>query len=203
MLAVTVASGHAQTVDEIVAKHYVTKGGPEKWKSIQTLKITGSATGQGSFTMVSMFDGTNAWAMNPMSGSDALQEVVGVEGAAIKDQAEFDESILDYRAKGHTVELVGMESVGGTQAHHLKVMRKGQAVQHYYLDANTGLALKITTEAEAGLAVVQELSDYRTVDGVQVAHLVRLTQNGALVGELRIATIEFNVPMDDAWFKGR
>ena len=35
------------TVDEIVAKHLATKGGAEKWKTIQTQKMTGVAISQG------------------------------------------------------------------------------------------------------------------------------------------------------------
>jgi hypothetical protein len=227
---VGLASGFAQTVDEIVARHYATKGGPEKWKAIQTLKITGVAWGQGTevgmaiynkrpnlsrqevtiqipgqpgFTIVSVFDGAKAWQNNPMAGSDALQEVSGAEAESIKDQADFDSSLLDYRAKGHTVEFVGAEMVGLRKVHHLKVTRKGLPAQHFYLDAESGLELQNTTEAGVGPASVTEFSDYRSVNGVQVAHLVRFSQNGTLVGELRVSTVEFNTPIDDAWFKGR
>jgi hypothetical protein len=220
----------AQSVDEIVAKNYATKGGPDKWKSIQTLKITGVAWGQGTevgmaiygkrpnlsrqeitiqipgqgpITMVSVFDGVKAWQSNPMTGSDALQELAGAEAESVKDQADFDGALLDYRAKGHTVELVGNEMVGLRKVHHLKVTRKGLPAQHFYLDVESGLELQVTTEAGVGPASVTELSDYRTVNGVQVAHLARFSQDGTLVGELRVAKVEFNVPIDDAWFKGR
>ncbi len=224
-----VAHALAQTLDEVVAKNYATRGGPAKWKSIQTQKMTGTATGQGaevgmtiyskrpnlgrqeivveipgqSISIVSVFDGVKAWSSNPMSGSDALTEMGGPEADTMKEQSDFDGSLLDYRAKGHTAELVGTEVIGGKKAHHVKVTRKSMPAQHFYIDVETGLELKITTEAGSGPATDTELSDYRTVDGVQVAHLIRITQNGAVVGELRIATVAFNVPLDPALFKVR
>lgn len=224
------AHAFAQTVDEIVAKNYATRGGPSKWQSIQTQKMTGTAIGQGvevgmtiyakrpnlgrqevvveipgqpPFAIVSIFDGVKAWSSNPMTGSDALSEMGGPEADTMKDQSDFDGSLIDYRAKGHTVELVGTENVGAKKAHHLKVTRKDLPAQHVYLEVETGLELRVTTEAGSGPATETELSDYRTVDGVQVAHTIRITQNGAVIGELRIATVEFNVPLADALFKAR
>ena len=225
-----VAHAFAQTLDDIVAKNYATRGGASKWKSIQTQKMTGTAIGQGTevgmtiygkrpnlgrqeivveipgqapIAIVSVFDGVKAWSSNPMSGSDALNEMSGPEADTMKEQSDFDGSLIDYRAKGHTVELVGTESVGAKKAHHLKVTRKGMPAQHFYLDVETGLELRVTTEAGSGPATDVELSDYRAVDGIQVAHMIRITQNGAVVGELRIATVEFNVPLADALFKVR
>jgi outer membrane lipoprotein-sorting protein len=229
-LGIGVAHTFAQTVDEIVAKNYATRGGPSKWKSIQTQKMTGTAMGQGvevgmtiyakrpnlgrqevvveipgqgPIAVTSVFDGVKAWSSNPMTGSDAFSELGGPEADTIKDQSDFDGSLVEYRAKGHTVELVGTESVGAKKAHHLKVTRKDLPAQHFYLDTETGLELRVTTEAGSGPATDTELSDYRTVDGVQVAHMIRISQNGAVIGELRIATIEFNVPLADALFKVR
>ena len=224
------ASAGAQTVDDIVAKNYATRGGPEKWKSIQTQVMTGTASAQGAevgmiiygkrpnlgrqeviieipgqapLSMVSIFDGAKAWARNPMTGSDAFAELAGPEGEAIKDQSDFDGALLEYRAKGHTVELLGTEALGGKKAHHLKVTRKGLPAQHFFIDVETGVELKITTEAGKGPATEAEFADYRAVDGMQVPHLIRVTQNGALMGELRLAKVEFNVPIDDALFKVR
>ena len=224
------AAAFAQTVDEIVAKNYATRGGPEKWKSIQTQVITGTASSQGAevgmviyskrpnlgrqeitveipgqapISIVSVFDGVKGWSRNPMSGSDAFAELTGPEAATIKEQSDFDGALLDYRAKGHTVELVGTEALGARKAHHLKVIRKDLPVQHFYIDVETGVELKITTEAGVGPAAEMEFSDYRTVDGVQVPHVMRIMQNGALLGELRAVKVEFNVPIADALFKVR
>jgi outer membrane lipoprotein-sorting protein len=231
VLAVVLAAhpASAQTVDEIVARNYASKGGLEKWKSIQTQRLTGAVStqgielgmvilgkrpnlgrqdltidmGQGPMTMVNIFDGAKAWMINPMTGSDVPQEMGGPEGESVKDQSDFDGALIDYKAKGHTVELVGPATVGSKPAHHLKVTRQGQPAQHYYIDVETGVELKISTEAGAGPAVDTEMSDYRLVDGVQVPHLIRVMQGGMVQAELRITKVEFNVPIDDAMFKVR
>jgi outer membrane lipoprotein-sorting protein len=218
----------AATVDEIVAKNYASKGGLEKWKSIQTQKMEGVASAQGfelgmvvygkrpnmgrqdltieipgnpPVTMVNVFDGQKAWMINPMTGSDAPQEMTGPEADTVRDQSDFDGALVDYKAKGYTVELVGTVAVGPRQAHHLKVTRKALPLQHYFVDVETGVELKITTEAPGGAPIETELSDYKLVDGVQVPHRIRVSQGGTEQALLRISKVEFNVPLDDAIFK--
>lgn len=227
-VGVGVAPAFAQTVDEIIAKNYASKGGLEKWKSIQTQKMTGVASAQGfelgmviygkrpnlgrqdltialpgqpAMTMVNVFDGLKAWMINPMAGSDTPVEMTGPEADTVKEQSDFDGSLIDYKAKGHTIELVGTETLGTKKVHHLKVTRKGQPVQHYYLDAELGIEVKVTTEAGAGPAVETEMSEYRTIEGVQVPHLIRVMQGGQVQAELRITKVEFNVPLEDSLFK--
>lgn len=227
-VALGVAPAAAQTVDDIIAKNHASKGGLEQWKAIQTQKMEAVAAvqglelpmtiygkrpnlgrqdvfvevpGQPAMTMVNLFDGAKAWTINPMTGSDAPVELTGPEAESIKDQSDFDGALIDYKAKGHTVELVGTESLGAKKVHHLKVTRKGQPVQHYYLDVDTGVELKISTEAGVGPAVDMELSDYRLVAGVQVPHQMKIVQGGMVQAEVRIIKVEFNVPIDDALFK--
>ncbi len=146
--------------------------------------MTGTAIGQGAEAGITIY--------GKRPKADTMQE-----------QSDFDRSLIEYRAKGHTVELVGAESVGAKKAHHLKVSRKSMPAQHFYLDVETDLEFKVTTEAGRGPATDVELSDYRTVDDVPVAHMIRITQNGVVVGELRIATVEFNGLLADALFKVR
>jgi len=77
-------------------------------------------------------------------------------------------------------------------------------VQYYYLDAKTGIELKTTTEIDQGgnkMTVEQELSDYRPIDGVQVPHAMRSFMNGQPVASILIDKTEFNVPLDDTFFK--
>ena len=49
---------------------------------------------------------------------------------------------MDYKAKGHTVELVGKEKVEGTDAYKLKVTLKNGDVRYIYLDAETYLEIR-------------------------------------------------------------
>lgn len=218
-------SAAAQSLDDIVALNYKSKGG-DKWKTIQTQKMTGAVAAQGmemgltiyskrpnlgrqeitlaaggqNVTMVTMFDGQKAWTINPMSGSDAPQEMAGPEADTVRDQSDFDGPLLDYKAKGHTAELVGPSTVAGKKAHHIKITRKDKVVVHYHIDAETGVELKVINEMPGG-NVETELGDYKLVDGVNVPHSIKVMQGGMVMAELRIAKIEFNVPVNDALFK--
>src|SRR5688572_18698963 len=219
-------AAQTMTVDEIVSKHLATKGGAEKWKAVQTQKMTGVATSQGFqlamtvyakrpnvsrqeltieipgqpvMTIVNLFDGTKGWMINPMTGDPTPQAMPDAETATAKAQSDFDGALVDYKAKGFTVVLVDGGKVAGKPAHHLKVTRADLPTQHVYLDPETFVEMRVTTEGPT--ASDTDLSDYKTVEGVMVPHNIKISQNGALVAELRINKVEFNLPLDDALFR--
>jgi len=214
----------AQTVDGIVAKYYQAKGG-DKWKATQSMRITARIVTQGielpmtlvtkrpnmmrqdmSFqgvAIVQAFDGDKAWGINPMMGSTEPTEIPGPTAAALKDQADFDGALIDYKTKGHTVEFVGTEDLNGAKVHHLKLTTANKQVQHYYLDAETGVESKVVVEADLGagpMTIETELSNYQMIDGIMVPMSIR--QN-APTGQVVITVdkVEFDVPLDDALFK--
>jgi outer membrane lipoprotein-sorting protein len=220
------ATGQSMTVDEIVAKHLATKGGAEKWKTIQTQKMTGTAISQGfqlamtvygkrpnmsrqeltieipgqpTSTIVNLFDGTKAWMINPMTGNPAPQAMPDAESAVAKAQSEFDGALVDYKARGYTVTLVDQARVAGRPTHHLRVSRPDLPTQHIYIDPETYVEMRVSVEGAN--ASETDLSDYKEVDGVMVPHTIKISQSGQLVAELKIAKVEFNVALDDALFK--
>lgn len=224
--AQTAAPQPSLTVDDIIAKHAATKGGLEKWKTIQTQKMTGVATAQGfdlamtvygkrpnlsrqeltlevagqpPSTIITLFDGTKAWMINPATGSSAPQEAPAPETGTAKVQSDFDGPLLDYKAKGYTVELMPATPVAGKQAHHLKVSRADVPTSHYYLDPDTFVELKITVEGAMASETV--LSDYRVIEGVMVPHTIAIMEGGTVQAQLKILKVEFNVPIDDALFR--
>ena len=86
--------------------------------------------------------------------------------------------------------LVDGGKVAGKPAHHLKVTRADLPTQHVYLDPETFVEMRVTTEGPT--ASETDLSDYKAVEGVMVPHNIKISQNGALVAELRIYKVEFN-----------
>ena len=223
--AVALASGaHAQTADEIIAKNLQAKGGVEKWKTIASVKMTGTLTAQGQdvpmtvYTkrpnllrqdittpagkVVQAFDGTTAWVIPP--GAEAAREVAGPQADAARSNSDFDGPLLDYAAKGHRVELVGREKVGSAEVHHLKLTRKDGGIEHYYIDVTSNLEVKRSAEMNAGggkRTLESELSNYKSVDGVMVPHTMTQSVDGAPVMQVKFSTVQFNVPMDDDLFR--
>jgi len=157
----------------------------------------------GPMKAVMAFDGANVWMINPMMGPGA-QQITGPQAEGIKEDADFDSPLLDYKAKGRKIELVGTEPINGKPAYHLQLTKKNGLVQQYYLDVATALEVRTATTVEqAGMKtdVTMDLSDYRTVDGLTMPFTMRQSMNGKQVAEVTIASWEVNVPIDDDLFK--
>lgn len=221
-----VAAASAQTADEIVAKNLAARGGLDKVKAVQTIKETGQITAQGiqasltitakrpnlmrqdvsimGMSMVRSFDGTTAWMMQ--SGAQAGGPPPGPitvpepDASQIRDQANFDGPLVDYKAQGTTIDLVGTETLNGKKVYHLKLSTKDQHVIHCYIDTETNLETRIVNEVQGG-SIEQQLSDYREVDGLKFPFLIRTTQGANVLAELQITKVELNQPVDDAIFK--
>lgn len=216
----------AQTVDEIVAKAWQAKGG-DKWKAMQSTRMTARINISGmelpmtilskrpnlmrqditipmqNVTIVQAFDGEKGWAINPLEGPTAT-ELPAPAAEAMKDQADFDGPLVDYKAKGNTVELVGTEDVGGAKAYHLKITKKNKQVQHLYIEVARGVELKSVSEVDmgAGMTTVEtELADYRAVDGILVPFTMRVNGGPAGPVSMTVDKVEFNVAVDDKVFK--
>jgi len=228
LLAVS-AVAHAQTVDEIVAKNLQAKGGAEKWGSVTSVKMTGKIAAQGQempLTMyakrpnmnrqeislpdgriVQAFDGTTAWVINPLTGSDQPQPMPGGIADMMKNSADFDGALINYKTKGHTIELVGKEKLADKDVYHLKVTMKGGQVQHYFLDAQSGLELKTSAEIDMGMGggakqtLDTEMSNYKSEGGIMLPHTVKQFVNGKPTVEMTVTVVEFNTAVDDAIFR--
>ena len=224
-----VGSAHAQTVDDIIAANLKSKGGLEKIRATTTVRMTGSVVAQdmsgksvkgtmamvakrpnlmrrdatvGGQTRVNAFDGTSLWMA---IGTTPPQELPGSQAAYARQDAEFDSLFVDYKEKGTKIELVGTEPIEGKPAYHLRVTKKGGQPRDFYLDGETGLEKKISVSVQtpdgAALTQVTEFLDYRSVDGRLVPFTTRQLQNGTLTATITLEKVEFNVPVEDSFFK--
>ena len=221
-------SGQTPTVDEIVASHLNAKGGADKLRAINSVKTSGKVSGpNGSVPVLSWakrpnmmrreitvegqsivvaFDGTTVWAVNPMTGSGTRpQEVTGPQADMTRQDAdEFDSVLLDYKEKGHKVELIGAETVDGVKLFHLMVTKKNGNVRHIYLNAETWLEARILMPVERGGIkgeVAVDFANYKQVDGITVPFTIRQSFGGQPVAEVTVEKLEFNVPLEDSFFK--
>jgi len=223
-MPVSAQSVPVQSVDDLVAKNLQSKGGIDKLKSVQSIKQTSKismAQGGGPETVivyskrpnfvrqeisvagkqvVMAFDGKTPWGINPIVGMAAPFVVMGPQADAIRQQSDFDGPLLDYKARGYRLELVGLETVGGRQLQHLRLIDTKGQVQHYYLDPETGLEARITFATDTG-EFEQELSDYRDVDGLKVPFSIKFLANGVQQSLVSVQKVEVNVKLDDAMFR--
>jgi outer membrane lipoprotein-sorting protein len=223
-------AAQAQTVDEIVAKNLQAKGGAQKWQAVSSVKMSGKMMVQGQEmpltvyakrpnlnrqevalpdgAVVQAFDGTTAWMINPRSGSTQPQPVPGAPADMMKNAADFDGALINYKTKGHKIELVGKETLGGQPVYHLKVTMKGGQVQDYFLDAESGIELKTSAQVDFGMGAAggkmqtldTEMSNYKAIDGIMIPHTIKQFMNGNQMVQMSISSVEFNTPIDDAMF---
>lgn len=218
---------HAQTVDELLAKHFEAQGGVEKLKALNTMRITGSMTiGPGmeapivmerkrpgkrriEFTVQGMqgvqaFDGEKAWSVMPFMGKKDPELASEEDTKLVKEDADFDGPLLDWKSKGHTVELVGKEAVEGADAFKLKVTKKNGDVEYDYLDAETYLLVKQEGKVKRrGTEIEGEslFSDYKDVNGYMVPFVMEQGTKGAPQRQkMTFSKIEMNVPIADERF---
>ena len=218
----------AQTVDEIVARHVAARGGREALAAVRTLRMTGRATAgpgrqaivrreiarpgrirtefvfQGT-TGVYAWDGSAGWRVSPLDGRLEPEPLPAEEAALAAEQADIEGPLVDWKAKGHAVELVGNEALPGGPAHRLKVTLKSGAVRHVWVDAATGLVVRTeSTRTLRGREVALETAfgDYRETGGVTFARSIETGVRGR-PRRLRIVveSVEVNPALDDSRFR--
>jgi outer membrane lipoprotein-sorting protein len=220
-------AAHAQTVDELLAKHYEACGGLAKLKAVNTMRVTGTITlGPGMespFTMerkrpgmrrmeftfqgmtgIQAFDGTKTWSVMPFMGKKDPEVGTDEDNKNALDDADFDGALVDYKTKGHAIELVGKSPVEGADAFKLKVTKKNGNIEYDYLDAETYLLVKTEGKVRRrGTEMEGEttFSDYKEVDGLMQPFSM---ESGAKEMQqkqrLTFTKIEMNVPLDDSRF---
>ena len=140
LLAPLAPVASAQTVDELIAKNIEAKGGLAKIKAVKSMRATGKMIGgpgmefpfvmmnkrpkstrmeftfQG-MTGMQVYDGKTAWMSMPFAGKKEPEVMPPDESKMLEEQADFDGPLVDYKEKGHTVELAGKEQVEGADAY--------------------------------------------------------------------------------------
>ena len=143
LLAPSVAS--AETVDQIVARHLAARGGRQALAAVRTLRMTGHAdAGPGRHAIVRrefarpdrirtefefqgttgvyVWNGKSGWQVSPLDGQFDVQPLSPEAAALSAEQADIEGPLVDWKAKGHSVELLGRAELPGG--------RRGRAEGH-------------------------------------------------------------------------
>ncbi|HEV2948358.1 MAG TPA: hypothetical protein VGX70_13350 [Gemmataceae bacterium] len=216
----------AQTVDEVIAKNTQAHGGMEKLKSVQTIRVAGKVN-FGSFraafvqenkradrvreetiiqglAQVQAYDGKTGWQINPFGGRKGAELLSADDLKSLAEDADIDGQLVDYKAKGHTAELIGHDSVEGTDCYKVRLALKDGTVRYYYLDTDSFLELKIETQRTIR-GTVQEtemyFGDYEEVNGLYFSFAFEGGEKGdPNRAKFTLDKVEINVPLDDARF---
>jgi outer membrane lipoprotein-sorting protein len=220
------STARAQTADEIVGKNIQARGGLAKLKAAETVRITGRMsmgpmeapfvmewkrpnrmrmefTVQG-MTGVQAYDGKTGWMVMPFMGKTDPEPMPPEVLKDAEEQADFDGPLVDYKAKGHAIELAGKEQVEGAEAYKLKVTLKNGEVRYLFIDADSFLEIRGEAKRKmrgSEMEIEQSIGDYKEVGGLMVPHSIEVAAKGAPHRQkLTFEKVDFNVAIDDARF---
>ena len=156
-------------------------------------------------TAVQVYDGRQGWKLRPFLNRHEVETFTADELKAAEVQAELDGALVDYAAKGTTIELAGVEAVEGQPAYKLKLTLKNGHVMHEWIDAKSFLEVQIegTPRRLDGKyhAVSVNLRDYRQVNGLLIPHQFETSVQGVKRTEkIQIEKVVVNPPLEESRF---
>jgi hypothetical protein len=216
----------AQSVDEVIANNIKARGGLEKIKAVRSVRTT-SKLSQGSFraayvqenkrpdrvreeaiiqglAQVQAYDGKVGWQISPFGGRKDPELMSQDDTKTLTIDADIDGPLVDYKQKGHKAELVGHDSVEGTDCYKVKLSLKNGDIRYYFLDSDSFLELKIENQSNIrGTVQYTEtyFGDYEQVNGIYYPFAVETGDKGS-DSRIKFAVdkVELDVPLDDARF---
>lgn len=220
------AATAAQTAGELVEKNIRARGGLEKIKSVQSMRMTGTmALGDEAaptvlefkrpgrvrweFTLdgqtaIQAYDGTTGWAVMPFEGKAEPEKMPAEEVENFKRQADIDGPLVDAKAKGNRIEFLGKGTAGGRDAWKLKVTAPDGEERVVFLDAETGLQVQTVARKTVDgneVEIVSVIGDYRDVGGLKLPHSFESSVTGVPETQsMKFERIELNVPLEDSRF---
>lgn len=233
-LAIAASFSHAQTADEIINKYLTATGGVENWKKLEGTKMSAKVnqggmdipldifnlkdgrqmtvvTFQGKTIKQGVYDGTTLWSTNFMTmkpeKSDAETTEMFKTGLG-----DFPDPFLNYAAKGYKVELIGKETVEGTETFKIKLTKKPlviegkseENVSFYFFDAEEFIPIMVESEIKAGPAKGKisqiTMSDYQEVNGLFFPFSLGQGVKGMGSQPITLTKIELNPQVDPKEF---
>ncbi|HEX4647297.1 MAG TPA: hypothetical protein VH111_00580 [Steroidobacteraceae bacterium] len=230
LMLLAASAALAFTADELAAKNTAAKGGLDKLNAIRSLRLTGKLRVNGGalelaytelvkrpdsvryeaqlqgLTRVQAYDGKQAWQINPFQGRKDPERLSADDAKALgENAADFTGALVDYKAKGYTLDYLGTEDIDGTQAHKLRVIRPNGDVTYVYLDPDYFLEIRtVNRRIEHGVPneTVTDFGDYEKVEGVYMPFSLESGPKGSSQrATLQVQKAEANVAAEDTLFR--
>ena len=224
---------NAQSVDEIIGNYLENTGGAENWENVKGLRMNASINQMGMeipiemvqlkdkmYTKISIqgqeikqgvFDGETLWSTNFMSMKAEKSDQEDVDNVK-NELAEFPDPFLNYKDKGFTVELMGTETVEGSDVFKIKLTKKpmvvdGEEVPNvsiYYFDSENFVPIMVHEEVMSGpgkgMIMESKMSDYQEVEGLYFPFSMTQGVKDQPGQPITIESIELNPSIDDSEF---
>lgn len=226
----TSVSIQGQTVDEILETYFENIGGKEKLAALKGMKMSASVnqggmkipielyqmadgkqmtsiTFQGKTIKQGVFDGETLWSTNFMTMKAEKSDAETTANMKL-EMNDFPDSFLNYKEKGYTAELLGKETIDGTETFKIKLTKKPitvdgkkeENIEFYFFDTENFVPIAIHSEVKSGQAKgmisVVTMSDYDEVDGLYFPFSMSQGIKGQAGAPITIDKIELNPTVD-------
>lgn len=227
LLSFAFISVHAQTVDDVIKKYSDALGGLDAFNKVKTVKMTGTISQQGAeipFTteivngksmrvdaefsgqaIVNVYHEGKGWKINPFAGVTTATDVTGSELNDFKAQASIANNLMDYKSRGHKVELMGEEIINGIKTHKIKLTAaEDSRITYFYINSTDYLLAKSVTTRDFGGQTAEVETFYKDMkDFAGLKFSMTRTQEvqGQEFMSITMSNVELNVTVDDKIFQ--
>lgn len=225
---------NAQTVDEIIDNYFENTGGVENWEKIEGVKMSAKVNQggmeipieivqlksgkmmttinfQGQSIKQGVFDGEVLWSTNFMTQKAEKSDEESTN--MIKNEMnQFPDPFLNYKEKGFTAELVGTETVDGSETFKIKLTttpniiegKEVPSIAYYFFDNENFVPIQVHEEITVGpgKGMVSEikLSDYQEAGDIYMPFSMTQGVKGQPGAPITMDSIEINPTVDDSEF---
>jgi outer membrane lipoprotein-sorting protein len=215
---------------DIAARNVAARGGLQAWRAVGSIRMAGEMDAGGKQgahlpfvwslkrphksrleivfqdqTAVQAYDGSQGWKLRPFLNRDAAEPFTPAEARSAAAAAELDGPLVDYVRKGSKLELLGKEEVEGKPAYKLHLTPKTGPAFNLWVDATTFLESKIDGEPRKLDGRLHKVAiyyrDYRTVDGLTLAHTLETAVEGVAPShKITLQSVKINPALPDILF---
>ena len=224
LMLTLVVSGQAQLGSEIAQKHAERAG--NKLAALKSLRAEGRTFISGEmvpFTLtaerpnrlrvdsfsplrrvIQGYDGEKApWISHSEHKGGAVQEMPAPDAKDFRANADFDGPLVNYAAKGYSVDYAGEDTIEGRRAFKLLVMSPTDDIFFLWVDAEIHEIVKRTVyraNKDGRVSIETLFKDFRPVAGVPQPHRIETTANGRLIYVMVIDEMKANVEVPKGTF---
>lgn len=214
----------AQDLDEILNNHFEVIG-QEQMLGFKTMIINGKMVQMGmefpmtiyqkrpnkarmeaeiqGMKIIQAYNGETGWSVIPMTGSMEPQDMGEDETKSMKQMGDMDGDLYNWKEKGFDLTLIGEEEMEGTAVFKIKMVKPDGDEFIYYMDAENFVVLRVDTKIMvqgAEMETSSTFSNFKSANGIIVAHSVEQKMNGQLMMQMVLDSMEVNQEISDDIF---
>ncbi len=220
ILILAIAPLNAQTADEIIDNYFENTGGKANWGKLEGMKMEAEADAQGMIIPVEIyqtkdgkqlikinlqgqeltqvsFDGETLWTTNFMTMAAEKSDQEATDNMK-KQMKDFPSPLFNYKEKGYAVELLGNETIEGTETFKIMLTQDPLMVDgvetanitYFYFETENFVPIVSETKIQQGPMKGQmnktTLSDYEEVNGLYFPFSMNMGGQGVTIKKITL-----------------